>query len=87
MGNDVETSGLLFSFYALLCNLLQLGRYGDFGEQRYRQQFGRKFDWLSFNASLAESQISVVLLSLSILVISVSLVNALPISAVFNPVV
>ena len=34
-------------------NFLQLGR---FGEQRYRQQFGHRFDWLSFNASLAESQ-------------------------------
>ena len=38
-------------------NFPQLGRYGRFGEQRYRQQFGRRFDWLSFNASLAESQI------------------------------
>ena len=36
-------------------NFLQLGRYGRFGEQRYRQQFGRKFDWLSFNANLAKS--------------------------------
>lgn len=34
-------------------NFLQLGRYGRFGEQRYRQQFGRKFDWLSFNSTLA----------------------------------
>ena len=33
-------------------NFLQLGRYGRFGEQRYRQQFGRRFDWLSFNANL-----------------------------------
>ena len=38
-------------------NFLQLGRYGRFGEQRYRQQFGRRFDWLSFNASLAAPQI------------------------------
>lgn len=38
-------------------NFLQLGRYGHFGEQRYRQQFGRKFDWLSFNATLAESRL------------------------------
>ena len=37
-------------------NFLQLGRYGHFGEQRYRQQFGRRFDWLSFNASLAASR-------------------------------
>ena len=38
-------------------NFLQLGRYGRFGEQRYRQQFGRRFDWLSFNAGLAASHI------------------------------
>lgn len=36
-------------------NFLQLGRYGRFGKQRYRQQFGHKFDWLSFNACLAKS--------------------------------
>lgn len=39
-------------------NFLQLGRYGAFSEQRYRGQFSRKFDWLSFNATLAESRIS-----------------------------
>ena len=38
-------------------NFLQLGRYGHFREQRYRQQFGHKFDWLSFNAALAESRL------------------------------
>jgi hypothetical protein len=38
-------------------NFLQLGRYGRFGEQRYRQQFRPKFDQLSFNASLAETQL------------------------------
>lgn len=38
-------------------NFLQLGRYCHFREQRYRQQFGRKFDWLSFNATLAESRL------------------------------
>lgn len=38
-------------------NFLQLGRYGRYGEQRYRQQFGRKFDWLSFNSSLVSSHI------------------------------
>lgn len=38
-------------------NFLQLGRYGNFGEQRYRQQFGLKFDWLSFNTTLAESRL------------------------------
>lgn len=34
-----------------------MGRYGNFGEQRYRQQFGHKFDWLSFNVSLANSEL------------------------------
>ena len=38
-------------------NFLRLGRYGRYGEQRYRQQFGRKFDWLSFNSGLASSHI------------------------------
>lgn len=38
-------------------NFLQLGRYGRFGEQRYRQQFGHKFEWLSFNANLAKSHL------------------------------
>lgn len=37
-------------------NFLQLGRYGRFSEQRYRGQFSHKFDWLSFNVNLAESQ-------------------------------
>lgn len=38
-------------------NFLQLGRYGKYGEQRYRQQFSRSFDWLSFNSSLVESHL------------------------------
>jgi len=38
-------------------NFLQLGQYGHFGEQCYRKQFGRKFDWLPFNTSLIESLI------------------------------
>lgn len=38
-------------------NFLQLGRYGSFGEQRYRQQFGRPFDWLSFNTRLVKSSL------------------------------
>ena len=36
-------------------NFLQLGRYGKYGEQRYRQQFETDFDWLSFNSSLVKS--------------------------------
>jgi len=33
-------------------NFLQLGRYGNFGEQRYRQQFEQDFDFLNFNKEL-----------------------------------
>ena len=36
-------------------NFLQLGCYGRLDEQRYRQQFERKCDRLSFNACLADS--------------------------------
>lgn len=38
-------------------NFLQLGRYGRHGEQRYRQQFSRPFDWLSFNANLVTNHL------------------------------
>jgi len=38
-------------------NFLQLGRYGKYGEQRYRQQFERRFDWFSFNSSLVKSHL------------------------------
>jgi hypothetical protein len=33
-------------------NFLQLGRYGKYGEQRYRQQFEDHFDAFNFNAAL-----------------------------------
>ena len=33
-------------------NFLQLGRYGDHTEQRYRAQFEKTFDFLSFNKEL-----------------------------------
>ena len=36
-------------------NFLQLGRYGNFKEQRYRQQFEKEFDFLSFNKELTLS--------------------------------
>jgi transposase DDE domain len=38
-------------------NFLQLGRYGKYSEQRYRQQFEVGFDWLSFNSSLVKSHL------------------------------
>lgn len=37
-------------------NFLQLGRFGNFKEQRYRQQFEKPFPWLDFNKELALSQ-------------------------------
>jgi len=36
-------------------NFLQLSRYGNFKEQRYRQQFEKPFPWLDFNKELALS--------------------------------
>lgn len=44
-------------FILFLCikgriNFLQLGRYGLFGEQRYRQQFEKPFDFFDFNKEL-----------------------------------
>jgi len=35
-------------------NFLQLGRYGQYGEQRYRQQFEGDFDFFNFNATLIQ---------------------------------
>lgn len=35
-------------------NFLQLGRYGKYGEQRYRQQFEGEFDFFNFNATLIQ---------------------------------
>ena len=37
-------------------NFLQLARYGKYKEQRYRQQFEKRFDFLSFNKELTLSQ-------------------------------
>jgi hypothetical protein len=36
-------------------NFLQLGRFGKFGEQRYRQQFEKPFPFLNFNKELVLS--------------------------------
>jgi hypothetical protein len=41
-----------FLCFAGRANFLQLGRYGRHGEQRYRGQFARPFDFLNFNAAL-----------------------------------
>jgi len=36
-------------------NFLQLSRYGKYGEQRYRQQFEKQFDFLEFNKNITLS--------------------------------
>ena len=35
-------------------NFLHLDRYGQYGEQRYRQQFEGDFDFFNFNATLIQ---------------------------------
>jgi len=39
-------------------NFLQMGRYDKSCEQRFRQNFSKDFDWLSFNLSLSERILS-----------------------------
>jgi len=39
-------------------NFTQLGRYGDYGEQRYRIQFGESFDFLDLNTRLSKDYLS-----------------------------
>jgi len=40
-------------------NFLQLGRYGQYGEQRYRQQFEGDFDFFNFNSTLIQQHCGV----------------------------
>jgi len=46
---------LLFISIPGRMNFLQFGRYGKFSEQRYRQQFEKHFDFLSFNKEITLS--------------------------------
>lgn len=39
-------------------NFSSLGRYGSSGEQRYRQQFGKEFDFMEFNSALVNQTCS-----------------------------
>ncbi len=48
---------LFLSIHAPI-NFLQLGRYGLYSEQRYRQQFEGDFDFFSFNAALIRQHCS-----------------------------
>lgn len=51
----IETLILFMSIKGRI-NFLQLARYGKHKEQRYRQQFEKPFDFLSFNKELTLSQ-------------------------------
>ena len=51
----IETLILFMSIKGRI-NFLQLARYGKHKEQRYRQQFEKPFDFLSFNTELTLSQ-------------------------------
>ncbi len=44
---------LLFMSIKGRINFLQLGRYSDFGEQHFRNQFEKEFDFLNFNIELS----------------------------------
>ena len=46
---------LLFLSIQGRMNFLQFGRHGKFGEQRYRQQFEKQFDFLNFNKEITLS--------------------------------
>lgn len=48
--------GVLWLFLSINArvNFLQLARYGHYGEQRYRQQFNRKFDFFDFNSKMVK---------------------------------
>ncbi|MGL5980139.1 MAG: transposase [Phocaeicola sp.] len=39
-------------------NFLQLGRYSSYGEQRFRQQFTKGFDFMTFNSALVKDTFS-----------------------------
>jgi len=51
----IETFFLFMSIRGRI-NFLQLARYGKYKEQRYRQQFEKSFDFLSFNKEFTISQ-------------------------------
>ncbi len=51
----IETFILFLSIRSRL-NFLQLAKYGKYKEQRYRQQFEKRFDFLTFNKEFTLSQ-------------------------------
>lgn len=49
----IEVLFLFMSIPGRIC-FLQLGRYSRYGEQRFRQQFEKKFDFMDFNSHLVK---------------------------------
>ena len=48
-------------------NFLQMGRYGEFSEQTYRNNFANEtFDWLSFNEHLVRKALTGNLLAIAV---------------------
>lgn len=45
---------ILYKVIPRKINFKQMGRYSDSSEQRFRQLFERKFDWMAFNVSLMQ---------------------------------
>ena len=45
---------LLYVIIPTKINFLQLGRYSSSSEQRFRQNFSKKFDWAKFNGELSK---------------------------------
>lgn len=45
---------LLYVVIPTKINFLQLGRYSASSEQRFRQNFSKKFDWAEFNSELSK---------------------------------
>jgi hypothetical protein len=53
----METS-ILYRVISGRINFLQLGRYGKSCEQRFRENFSKDFDWLSFNLTLSKRMVT-----------------------------
>jgi len=53
----IEVFGLILSIKGRI-NFLQLERFGNHGEQHYRNQFESRFDFISFNKTLIEEHAS-----------------------------
>jgi hypothetical protein len=53
----LETLILFMSIPGRIC-FMQLGQYSNYGEQRFRQQFEKRFDFMEFNTQLIHENLS-----------------------------